>query len=403
MTPVPATARPALEVADVISAYREDYVASRGGHLSAVEKRVMGDLVACRTEALGGHVEQCDRCGHQVIAYNSCRNRHCPKCQSLARAKWLAERQRELLPVEYFHVVFTVPHELTVLALQNKKVVYDILFRATAETLRDVAANPNRLGGEIGFLCILHTWGQNLQHHPHLHCVIPGGAMAKDRSRWIPCRPGFFLPVRVLGRLFRGKFLHHLKEAYRQGLLAFRGRVAHLKEDPAFNAYLASLYKMDWVVYSKAPFGGPEHVLKYLAGYTHRVAISNRRLVSMENGYVSFTWKDYANGCQRRVMRLRAVEFLRRFLLHVLPKGFVRIRHYGFLANRCRAKKLMLCQQLLGVPESEEIRKTSEDLMSSDALTCPACKRGTLSRVMTFQRGCAPKVRRPLLTIFDSS
>jgi hypothetical protein len=403
LSAAPKAARPPLEIADVIRQYGGDYRASRGGWIPSIEARVLDDLVACRTSARGGHVEQCDHCGHQIVAYNSCRNRHCPKCQSTARSKWLAERQRELLPVEYFHVVFTVPHELTVVALQNRKLVYDILFRATAETLREVGENPKRLGAEIGFLCILHTWGQNLQHHPHLHCVIPGGGLASDRSRWVSCRPGFFLPVRVLGRLFRGKFLHRLNEAYRQGQLVFRGGIAYLEEDASFRAYLASLYRMDWVVHSKPPFGGPDHVLKYLAGYTHRVAISNRRLVSMDNGRVSFTWKDYANGCRRRIMSLPAVEFLRRFLLHVLPKGFVRIRHYGFLGNRCREAKLAICRRLLGVAGPPVEAADARESNSSKRNTCPVCKHGILSRVGTIEPGTVSTDFPMSITIFDSS
>ncbi len=325
-----------LEVADVIRTYREDFENARSGRLTSVEKRVLDDITACRTAAMGGHVDRCDRCGHLEISYNSCRNRHCPKCLASAPTKWLSDRESDLLPVDYFHVVFTIPREIATIALQNKRIVYNILFRSASETLRQVAADPKHLGAEIGFLAVLHTWGQNLEHHPHVHCVIPGGGISPDRTEWLRCRQNFFLSVKVLSRLFRGKFLHYLLEAFKKGKLEFHGQLLDLRSDKAFRAHLAPLYTKEWFVFSKAPFGGPAQVLKYLARYTHRVAISNRRLVSMNNGNVSFLWKDYANGCRRRVMTLTAVEFIRRFLTHILPKGFMRIRHYGFLANRYR-------------------------------------------------------------------
>ena len=295
-----------------------------------------------------GHLEQCDSCGHQRPAYNSCRNRHCPKCQSLARAQWLEDRQAELLPVEYFHVVFTVPEEIAALAYQNKEVVYGILFRATAETLRTIAADPKHLGAEIGFLAILHSWGQNLLFHPHLHCVVPGGGLSADRQRWIACRPRFFLPVRVLSARFRRLFLEYLQAAFDAGQLRFFSSLEHLRDPQAFLQYLAPLRKKKWVVYAKPPFGGPEQVLNYLGRYTHRVAISNNRLLSIDQGKVTFRWKDYRHHDQQKTMTLDAHEFIRRFLLHVLPDGFQRIRHYGFLGHRYRQAKLALCRQLLG-------------------------------------------------------
>ena len=374
-----------LELADIVRAHRDDFVASRQGRISTAERRVLDDIATCRTPASGGHVERCDRCGYLEIACNSCRNRHCPKCQASARAEWLVERQDELLPVEYYHVVFTLPHEFAPLAQQNKKVVYDLLFRAAAETLQQVAADPKHLGAEIGCLFVLHTWGQNLDHHPHVHCIVPGGGISPDGSRWISCKPGFFLPVRILSRLFRGKFLHHLRRAFSDGKLTFHGHLAHLADPVDFRSYLAPLYEKDWVVYAKAPFGGPQHVLHYLSRYTHRVAIANSRLLSLKDGHVSFTWKDYAHGCRQRVMSLSAVEFLRRFLLHLLPKGFVRIRHYGFLANRHRAKKLGLCRQLIDVPQ--QISPGEEQTSDDHGTACPKCKRGTMVRILSFAPG----------------
>jgi len=388
-------ARGGLEVADVIRTHRKDFEESRDGRVTSAERRVLNDIVACRTAALGGHVERCDRCDHLNISYNSCRNRHCPKCQASAPKDWVEQRQADLLPVEYFHLVFTIPRELAALALQNKKVIYDILFRTAAETLRQVAADPKHLGAEIGFLVVLHTWGQNLEHHPHVHCVVPGGGISADRLTWVPSRRGFFLPVKVLSRLFRGKFLHSLLDAFKKGELEFHGQLAFLKKASEFRAHLAPLYKKDWFVYSKPPFGGPPQVLKYLARYTHRVAISNRRLVSVKDGAVSFLWKDYAHQCRKRVMTLTAVEFLRRFLCHVLPKGFVRIRHFGFLANRYRKEKLEECRRLLNVQTD---RQSSSDGHSSEHQTetesseekaspCPACKDGKMMLVITFERG----------------
>jgi hypothetical protein len=318
------------------------------------QTKALRDLAACRTAALGGHVEHCLDCGHDRIAYNSCRNRHCPKCQALARARWLAREAEHLLPVEYHHVVFTLPAELSDLALANPAVLYDLLSRTASATLRDVAANPNRLGASPGVLLVLHTWGQNLHHHPHVHCVVTGGGLSCNAQgvvdaspRWVACRPGFFLPVRVLGRVFRGKFLAELRQAFHRGRLTLPGRLTPLAEPTALADFLAPLYAKDWVVYAKPPFGGPAQVLKYLARYTHRVAISNHRLVAVADGRVTFRYKDYADDRRTKTMTLPADEFLRRFVQHVLPPGFVKVRHCGLLANRYRADRLAVCRWLL--------------------------------------------------------
>jgi hypothetical protein len=346
--------RPALEVADVIRDYGDAFLDRYGGVLSATQRKALRDLAACRTAALGGHVEHCLDCGHERIAYNSCRNRHCPKCQALARARWLEQQAEHLLPVAYHHVVFTLPAEVADLALANPAVLYDLLLRSAAATLRQVAANPKRLGAVVGVLMVLHTWGQNLHHHPHVHCVVTGGGLACDRSgkigaapRWIACRPGFFLPVRVLSRVCRGKFLDGLNHLFEQGKLLLPGRLQTLAEASPRAAWWKTLYARDWVVYSKPPFGGPEQVLKYLARYTHRVALSNARLESVEDGRVTFRYKDYASGACTRRLSLDALEFLRRFVQHVLPRGFVKVRHYGLLANGQRAARLTVCRRLL--------------------------------------------------------
>ena len=378
--------RPQLEVAEVFRRYGEAYRQQHAASLSRGQRRVMSAIELCRTAALGGHLEQCDSCGHQRPVYNSCRNRHCPKCQSLARAQWLQDRQAELLPVEYFHVVFTLPEEIAAIAYQNKEVVYDILFRATAETLLTIASDPKHLGAQIGFLAVLHTWGQNLLFHPHLHCVVPGGGLAPDGLRWIACRPGFFLPVRVLSRLFRRLFLEYLQAALDHGKLQFFSSLERLRDPQAFASYLAPLRQTEWVVYAKAPFGGPQQVLNYLGCYTHRVAISNHRLLNLDQGQVTFRWKDYRHHDQQKTMTLEADEFMRRFLLHTLPDGFQRIRHYGFLANRYRQAKLALCRQLLGMaltlatlaapPGKPDYRDLYEKLTGQSLRQCPVCHRG---------------------------
>ncbi|MDB5335823.1 MAG: family transposase [Planctomycetaceae bacterium] len=340
---------PQLEVADVFREHGDEYLRTYGA--TAAQRQVLRAVQNCRTAVLGGHVEACDRCGHQQIAYNSCRNRHCPKCQGPATARWLQARAAELLPVGYFHLVFTLPSVLGPLALQNPRVVYDLLLQAAAQTLSAVAATPKHLGAEIGFLAVLHTWGQNLMHHSHVHCVIPAGGLAPNGVQWVHCRKGFFLPVRVLSRVFRGKFVSGLKQAFVRGDLRFHGELAELTQTGAFEGLLNQSVRHDWVVYAKRPFGGPQQVLKYLARYTHRVAISNRRLISFAEGKVTFRWKDYAHADRVRLMTLSAIEFIRRFLLHVLPKGFVKIRHYGFMANRFRRAKLELCRRLLQRPD----------------------------------------------------
>ena len=394
------------EVADVFREYGAKY--QEVYECPASQQRILRDLVRCRTPALGGHKYQCDRCGHQEIAYNSCRNRHCPKCRAQARAQWLEERERDLLPVPYFHVLFTLPDSLCPIALQNKRRVYGLLFRAVAETLVAIARDPQHLGAEIGFLAVLHTWGQNLHHHPHLHCVVPGGGLSPDGSRWIGCREDFFLSVRVLSRLFRGKFLALLQDARDHGKLTLTGSLELLADAPSWAAFLGSLRNQEWVVYAKPPFGGPRQVLKYLARYTHRVAISNQRLVAVDSGQVSFRWKDYARGNQERIMTLDAVEFIRRFLLHALPTGFQRLRHFGFLANRVRREKLLRCRQLLG-----QIQTLPPDTGDADAVapagadasddTCPSCKIGRMHLVETLEPFAADELPAPEPALCDTS
>lgn len=383
-------ARQRLEVADVVRAHRERFIAARGGRLSAAERRVLDDLAACRTAACGGHVERCDACGFERIAYNSCRNRHCPKCQGAARAAWLAEREAELLPVGYFHVVFTLPHELGALALQNKQTLYALLFRAVAQTLTTIAADPRRLGAEIGVIAVLHTWGQNLEHHPHIHCLIPGGGLAFDQSRWVPCRRRFFLPVRVLARYFRGAFLRELGALFEAGALQFHGQRAHLVDPAAFRAFLAPLARRPWYVYAQPPFGGPGPVLRYLARYTHRVAIANSRLVAMDDERVTFRWKDYRVGDQPRLLTLSAIDFLGRFLLHLLPRGFQHVRHYGFLANRSHEAKLARSRQLLAAMSSAHDATPAAQATPAAAerrSRCPHCPGGRLVCVLVFTPG----------------
>jgi hypothetical protein len=334
--------------------------------MTAEERRILRAIASCRTAALGGHVEQCDHCHHQRIAYNSCRNRHCPKCQGLACAKWMADRAKELLNVEYFHVVFTLPDTFNSLVLSNKRVVYNVLFDAATQTLLEVAANPKHLGAKIGFLAILHTWGQNLTLHPHIHCVIPGGGLSPD-GKWITCRKGFFLPVRILSRVFRGKFIDFLRRAW------IAGELRGLEKDGDFVRLIDASVKHDWVVYAKPPFGGPEQVLKYLARYTHRIAISNRRLISMNDRTVTFRWKDYAHHNRPCAMTLDGAEFLRRFLMHAVPRGFMRIRHFGLLANRVRSANLSICRQLIAIPLPAIHYDVAPQLAP-----CPICQRGHL-------------------------
>ena len=386
--------RAKVEVADVFRQYGQSYRLQHGAELSTAQRRVMTAIEICRTAALGGHVEQCDQCSHQQVCYNSCRCRHCPKCQSLARAQWLEDRRSELLNTQYFHVVFTVPTEVGAIAYQNKGQVYSILFRAAAETLRTIAADPKHLGAEIGFFAVLHTWGQNLLHHPHLHCVVTGGGISPDGSRWVSCRPGFFLPVRVLARLFRRRFLEYLEQAFADGKLKFFSSLEPLRDPHAFRQYLAPVRQAEWVVYAKPPFAGPEQVLDYVGRYTHRVAISNNRLQAIEDGKVRFHWKDYRHHNRQKTMTLSAEEFIRRFLLHVLPNGFQRIRYYGFLGNRHRERKLAHCRQLLSMPQApmpasktlKDYRDRYEDLTGSSLRKCPICHRGLMVVVEVLAR-----------------
>ena len=366
--------RPPFEVADIVRSQGNRFIENNRRWINALHCKVLRAIAHCRTAALGGHRDQCLRCGYRAISYNSCRNRHCPKCQNGARDKWLAARHHELLAVPYVHVVFTLPHQLSQLLLQNKKVLYHLLFRATSETLLQVAANPKHLGAQIGFLSVLHTWGQNLLHHPHIHCVIPSGGLSLNRTRWVHPRYPFFLPVRVLRRVFRGKFIAGLKQSFQQGQLTFHGALKPLENEKAFHAFLRSLFRHQWVVYAKRPFGGPHHVLAYLAAYTHRVAISNHRLLAFKNDQVTFLWKDYAHGNRKKTMTLSSQEFLRRFLLHVLPPGFVRIRFSGFLANRRRQNLLPLCQNLLAQsppPNTPPVSTFSTPQPS--CFRCPRC------------------------------
>lgn len=364
--------RPALEVADIFRRHGEAWRQANAGHLSLGQLRVMSAIEACRTAALGGHVERCEECAHTRIAYNSCRNRHCPKCQGRAAAEWLAAREAELLPVPYFHVVFTLPAAIGAIAYQNKAAVYGLLFTAAAEALTMIAADPKHLGAEIGVTAVLHTWGQNLDHHPHVHCIVPGGGFSPDRSRWVRCRPGFFLPVRVLSRLFRRLFLDGLTALHAAGELHFFGELTRLGTASAFRAHLAQLRKTEWVVYAKKPFAGPAQVLAYLARYTHRVAIGNSRLISACADEVRFRWKDYRQPGKPKVMSLATGEFIRRFLMHTLPDGFHRIRYYGFAANGHRSEKLALCRRLLDTrpaPTEPDGDHSADDT----PLPCPCC------------------------------
>ena len=391
---------PRLEVGDVFRRYGEIFRQQHAGSLSRAQLRVMTAIECCRTAALGGHIEQCDQCHFQRIAYNSCRDRHCPKCQSLARAQWIEDRQAELLDTQYFHVVFTVPEEIAAIAFQNRKVVYDILFRATSETLRTIAVDPKHLGAEIGFFAVLHSWGQNLMFHPHLHCVVPGGGLSPDGNRWIPCRKGFFLPVRALSRLFRRLFVESMEKAFDAGQLQFFSALEELRDPTAFRRLLGRVRSREWVVYAKKPFAGPQQVLDYVGRYSHRVAISNNRILNIEDGLVTFRYKDYRDGSQQRTMTLAADEFIRRFLLHVLPEGFHRIRYYGFFGARYRKEKLEQCRQLLGMvprePESKmaelDYRDRYQALTGSSLWECPACHRGRMIVIAEIPPGSIPTI-----------
>jgi hypothetical protein len=390
--------RAALEVADIFRDHGPAWRRANAGHVSLDASKVMSAIERCRTAALGGHVARCEDCAHTVIAYNSCRNRHCPKCQGAAAKEWLAEREAELLPVPYYHVVFTLPAPIADIAYQNKAVIYDLLFKAAAETVRTIAADPKHLGAHVGITAVLHSWGSALTHHPHIHMIVPGGGISLDGHRWVSCRPNFFLPVRVLSRLFRRLFLEMLDSAHRAGQLQFFGEHMALIEPRRFAAYLGPLRKAEWVVYSKRPFGGPEAVLAYLARYTHRVAISNRRLVAADATGVTFKWKDYRiEGSDRyKVMKLATHEFIRRFLIHVLPSGFHRIRHYGLLANGNRAANIARARELLAAPpavaETAATEAPAADQQRVLPRPCPCCG-GRMIVIETFARGCQPKHR----------
>jgi hypothetical protein len=389
-------ARLALEVADVFRAHGPAWRQANAGHISLDQLKVMSAIEHCRTAVLGGHVARCEECTHEHIAYNSCRNRHCPKCQGAAAREWLAARQAELLPVPYFHVVFTLPVPISDIAYHNKAVIYGILFKAAAETLITIATDPKHLGARIGTTAVLHTWGSALTHHPHVHMIVPGGGISINGERWVACRPNFFLPVRVLSRLFRRLFLEQLAAAHDAGRLQFFGDHAQLADAQAFADYLRPLSKIDWVVYAKPPFGGPEAVLAYLSRYTHRVAIANSRLVAFDDNGVTFKWKDYrAKGrAQHKTMTLPVHEFIRRFLIHVLPQGFHRIRHYGLFANGGRVRNIARARELLGVPapviETDDIHTADDTEPPALTQPCPCCG-GRMVIIETFERGAQPR------------
>ena len=401
-------ARPHLEVADILAAHGDAYVARHRGHLSRGQLKVISAIRACRTAALGGHVARCEACDHVAIAYNSCRNRHCPKCQGQTARAWLAERQADLLPVPYCHVVFTLPAPVAAIAFQNKAVVYDLLFRTAADTLLTIAADPKHLGARIGLTAVLHTWGSALTHHPHVHVVVPGGGLAPDGARWIACRPGFFLPVRILSRLFRRLFLDRLAAAHGAGRLAFHGDLAALADPAPFAAHLAPLRCAEWVVYAKRPFAGPEAVLAYLSRYTHRVAIANSRLLALDERGVTFRWKDYRararapGGAWIKSMTLSADEFIRRFLLHVLPSGFHRIRHYGLFASGTRVANIARIRSLLAPAPPSDQADTQPAHDEPPAPACPCCG-GRLVIVERFRAGTPPRMRLTAIVRIDTS
>lgn len=390
--------RPRLEVSDIFRAQGPAYRRANTGHLSLAQHKVMSAIEACRTEALGGHVAACTKCNHQHIAYNSCKNRHCPKCQAPAARDWMTARAEHLLPVEYFHVVFTLPAEIARIALWNKRAIYGLLFKASAETVATIAADPKRLGARIGMTSVLHTWGSALTHHPHIHMIVPGGGLSPDGTRWVKCKPGFFLHVRVLSRLFRRLFLEGLMALHQAGQLRFFDDLTGLADANAFAEWLTPFRKIEWVVYAKPPFGGPKAVLAYLARYTHRVAISNHRLVSADADTVAFRWKDYRikRGDRMKVMRLPTFEFIRRFLMHVLPDRFHRIRHYGFLAGSRRRAKAAQISALLGATRSAEPDRSADDPPAPLTLRepCPDCG-GQMRIIETFRRGQIPRTRAP--------
>jgi Putative transposase/Transposase zinc-binding domain len=388
--------RPPLEVAEIIRSAGSRFIDNSRQWLNRLHLKVLTAIERCRTAALGGHVDKCTACGHQAISFNSCRNRHCPRCQANARDRWIEARSHDLLPVPYAHVVFTLPHELAPLALQNKRVVYDLLFRTSAATLIEVARNRDRLGADIGFFSVLHTWNQKLQHHPHVHCVVPAGGLAPDRSRWISSPLGFFLPVAVLKKVFRAKFTEALRKAFQDGRLGFHGSLKPLGRPKVFAALIRQTYRKEWIVYSKRPFGGAEHVLRYLGCYTHRIAISNHRLVTLGDGKVTFRWRDSAHKNKKRRMTLPVEEFLRRFLLHVLPRGFVRIRHFGILSTRNRTALLPLCRQLIAAdppPKGRPDARRELAIKHEGAWHCPKC--GAPMLVMEHLTAAQLRLRSP--------
>ena len=389
--------RAKLEIADIFRAHGPAWRQAKAGHVNLSQLKVMSSIEACRTEALGGHVAACTKCDHHHIAYNSCKNRHCPKCQGPAARDWVAARAKDLLPVEYFHLVFTLPAEVARIAYWNKKAVYGLLFKASAQTVATIAADPKRLGARVGMTSVLHTWGSALTHHPHIHMVVPGGGLSKDRTRWIACRRGFFLHVRVLSRLFRRLFLEGLLALHRAGDLSFFSELSELADPGAFAAYLAPLRKIEWVVYAKPPFGGPEAVLAYLSRYTHRVAISNNRLISADATTVAFQWQDYRlkSGDKRSVMSLSTFEFIRRFLIHVLPDRFHRIRHYGLLASSTRKSNIAKARALLGAETAKPDDPPTGDVIPLTLREpCPDCG-GPMRIIGTFRRGQKPQTRAP--------
>jgi len=393
-----------LEVADIFRDHGAAWRKANAGHVSLDQMKVMSAIERCRTMALGGHVARCENCANTVIAYNSCRNRHCPKCQAAAAKEWLAEREAELLPVGYFHLVFTLPGSIADIAYQNKTVIYDLLFTAAAEATLTIAADPKRLGAKIGITAVLHSWGSAMTHHPHIHMIVPGGGISLDGTRWVSCRPRFFLPVRVLSRLFRRLFLSKLLAAHQAGRLVFFGNHAVLAEPRAFAAFLAPLRNTEWVVYAKKPFAGPKAVLAYLSRYTHRVAISNRRLISADATGVTFAWKDYRiEGPGRsKIMTLPTREFIRRFLMHVLPKSLHRIRHYGLFANRHRAANMVRAREFLGVPSGSKKPEASDTTAADQPRVLPRpcrCCGGRMIIIETFATGCQPKHHPPPATI----
>jgi hypothetical protein len=385
--------RPVLDVADVFRAHGAAYRLSQAGHLSLGQLKVMSAIEACRTAELGGHVERCEDCARLRVSYNSCRNRHCPKCQGAAAQRWLEARQAELLPLAYYHVVFSLPAQIADIAFRNKAVVYDILFKAASETLLTIAADPKHLGARLGLTAVLHTWGSALTHHPHVHCIVPGGGLSLDGQRWVSCRPRFFLPVRVLSRLFRRLFLDKLAAAHAERRLVFFGALTGLADRAAFAAHLAPLRRREWVVYAKRPFAGPESVLAYLARYTHRVAIASSRLVSLDHRGVTFRWKDYrADGeARRKLMTLAGAEFIRRFLIHVLPQGFHRIRHYGLFANTARAANLAQARALLDVPPAPPPQPSTEPEADAKPADACSCCGGRMVLIEIFERGTSPR------------